>query len=265
VVGGHPGPATDWSDHTFEVVHEGPTSPAMHLALDEVLAGALGAGTRGPVLRVWEWDRPAVVIGSSQSLRNEVDPDGAARHGVTVARRASGGGAMFVLPEHTITYSLTVPASLVASMSFAASYAFLDEWVVATLRDLGVDARYVPLNDIASPRGKIAGAAQRRSAGGAVLHHVTMAYDIDTAMMLDVLRTFRPHLSTRGTKSAQKVVDPLRRQTDVPRSAVVAALEATFRGRYRCVAGRITDEERARAEQLAREKFAAPEWTGRVP
>ena len=34
------------------------------------------------------------------------------------------------------------------------------------LRALGIDAVYQPINDIASPSGKIGGAAQKRLAGG---------------------------------------------------------------------------------------------------
>ncbi|MBK0296619.1 SDR family NAD(P)-dependent oxidoreductase, partial [Bacillus sp. S34] len=37
-----------------------------------------------------------VVIGSFQSLKNEVDPEGAAKYGVEVVRRISGGGARFM-------------------------------------------------------------------------------------------------------------------------------------------------------------------------
>jgi lipoate-protein ligase A len=259
------GGATSWEDHTFEVVHEGPVSPWEHMALDQVLAESVGAGTRGPTLRLWEWDRASVVLGSFQSLRNEVDPDGARRHGVAVVRRVSGGGAMFVQPARTITFSLTVPTSLVVGMSFAASYEYLDDWVLGALAGLGVRARYVPLNDIASPNGKIAGAAQKRLASGAVLHHVTMAYDIDSNVMLEVLRTFRPPLADKGTKSAQKRVDPLRSQLDTPRHEVVEALEAHFRGRYRCVDGAVTDRERTEARRLVAERFATPQWTARIP
>ena len=49
------------------------------------------------------------------------------RHGVTVTRRVSGGGAMFIQPGNTITYSLYVPTSLVEGLSFEQSYAFLDD------------------------------------------------------------------------------------------------------------------------------------------
>jgi lipoate-protein ligase A len=259
------GHATGWHDHTFELIHEGPESPAMHLALDQVLTEELDAGRRGPTLRIWEWASPAVIIGSFQSLRNEVDAEGAARHGVTVVRRISGGGAMFVEPGNTITYSLYVPASLVEGLSFERSYAFLDDWVLGALASVGIDATYKPLNDIASPAGKIAGAAQKRLRGGAVLHHVTMAYDIDADKMTEVLRIGREKLSDKGTKSANKRVDPLRSQTGMSREAVIEAFEDHFRSRYRTVEGKVTPEERAKAEELARTKFSTPEWTTRVP
>jgi len=259
------GHATGWHDHTFEVIHEGPQSPAMHLALDQVLSESVDAGTRGPTLRIWEWGAPAVIIGSFQSLRNEVDPEGAERHGITVVRRISGGGAMFVEPGNTITYSLTVPGSLVEGLSFEQSYAFLDDWVLGALADVGVQATYKPLNDIASPAGKIAGAAQKRFVRGAVLHHVTMAYDIDADKMLEVLRIGREKMSDKGTKSANKRVDPVRSQTGMAREDVIEAFKAHFRGRYATVDGAITDAERARATELAETKFLSPEWTARVP
>ena len=109
----------------------------MNLALDEVLTGRVGDGRRRPTLRIWEWDENAVVIGSFQSLRNEVDPEGAARHGFDVVRRISGGGAMMMGANSIVTYSLYVPASLVAGLTFADSYAFLDDWVLQALRALG--------------------------------------------------------------------------------------------------------------------------------
>jgi lipoate-protein ligase A len=259
------GHATRWEDHTFEVVHEGPQSPAMHMALDQAMAEAVGAGTRNPTLRIWEWGAPAVVIGSFQSLRNEVDAEAAERHGITVVRRISGGGAMFIEPGNTITYSLTVPASLVEGLSFERSYAFLDDWVIGALGELGIDARYVPLNDIASPAGKIAGAAQKRLATGAVLHHVTMAYDIDASKMLEVLRIGREKLSDKGTPSANKRVDPLRSQTGMARADVIEAFKAHFRSRYRAVDGAVTEAERVRAADLVRTRFGTPGWTARVP
>ncbi len=237
------------------------------MALDEVLTAEVAAGRRPPTLRVWEWGAPAVVIGSFQSLRNEVDPAAAERHGIRVVRRISGGGAMFIEPGNTITYSLSVPDALVQGLSFADSYAYLDDWVLGALGDMGVRAWYQPLNDIATDAGKIAGAAQKRvvTGGGAVLHHVTMAYDIDADKMTEVLRIGREKLSDKGTKSAKKRVDPLRRQTGLSREAVIGRMIASFRNRYGLSEGRLTAEELTRAEELVESKFGTEEWTARVP
>ncbi|MER5475811.1 biotin/lipoate A/B protein ligase family protein [Streptomyces sp. NPDC002734] len=262
--------ATEWGDYDWQLIHTGPQPPALHMALDEVITAEVAAGRRPPTLRVWEWASPAVIIGSFQSLRNEVDPQGAARHGITVVRRISGGGAMFVEPMSTITYSLSVPESLVSGLSFADSYAYLDDWVLDALGDMGIKAWYQPLNDIATEAGKIAGAAQKRVVGpdggpGAVLHHVTMSYDIDADKMLEVLRIGKEKMSDKGTRSAKKRVDPLRRQTGLAREQVIENMIASFRDRHGLTAGEVTAEEMARAEELVRSKFATEEWTARVP
>ncbi len=237
----------------------------MQMALEEILAEQVGAGERPPTLRVWEWASNAVIIGSFQSVRNEVDLDGAAKHDVTVVRRISGGGAMFVEPGNTITYSLYVPESLVSGLSFVDSYAFLDEWVVGALNELGIEATYQPINDITSPAGKIAGAAQKRLAGGVVLHHTTMAYDIDAAKMLEVLRIGREKLSDKGTKSAIKRVDPLRSQTGLARADVIDRMVGTFRSRYGLEDSSLDERTLELARERVTAKFGTEDWLHRVP
>ncbi|MYR42262.1 lipoate--protein ligase family protein [Streptomyces sp. SID5910] len=163
-----------------------------------------------------------------------------------------------------------MPEALVQGLSFQDSYAYLDDWVLGALGDMGIRAWYQPLNDIATDQGKIAGAAQKRVVGpgggpGAVLHHVTMSYDIDADKMLEVLRIGREKLSDKGIRSAKKRVDPLRRQTGLPREAVIERMIASFGARYGLTRGKVTDEELARARELADTKFSAPAWTARVP
>jgi len=259
------GNAKSWRDYDWQLIHDPAESPAMHLALDEVLTEEVGAGRRPPTLRIWEWDRSAVVIGSFQSLRNEVDLENAEKYGFEVVRRISGGGAMFMEAGSVVTYSLYAPGDLVRGMSFAESYAYLDEWVITALKSLGIDAFYQPLNDITSPKGKIGGAAQKRLGGGAVLHHVTMSYDMDGAKMVQVLRIGREKLSDKGTTSAAKRVDPLRSQTGLSRAAIIDRMTATFTSLYGATPGTITPAEGERAEALVASKFTSKEWLARVP
>jgi lipoate-protein ligase A len=257
--------ATSWSDHHWNVISPVILPTHVNVALDEVLTEEVGAGRRNPTLRFWDWEEPSVVIGSFQSMRNEVDPDGAARHGVTVVRRISGGGAMFMEAGNCITYSLYLPQTLVDGMSFADSYSFLDAWVLAALEKLGISAFYVPLNDIATDQGKIGGAAQKRLANGGMLHHVTMSYDIDADKMVEVLRIGKEKLSDKGTRSAKKRVDPLRRQTGLARTEIIAAMMEVFSERYAATPSELTEGELAAAQQRVKTKFGTAEWLHRVP
>ena len=73
---------------------------------------------------------------------------------------------MFAEPGNTITYSLYAPASLVAGMSYAESYAYLDDWVIDALI-AHFRRRYGLTRD-----GLTAGGAARRAGTGPdqVLH-----------------------------------------------------------------------------------------------
>ncbi|MFT0533333.1 biotin/lipoate A/B protein ligase family protein [Castellaniella hirudinis] len=255
---------SQWSDFNWRLLHPEPLQPLQHMALDQVLLDEVAAGRRPPTLRIWEWAAPAVVIGIFQSLKNEVDARQAQAHGIQVVRRISGGGAMFVEPGDTITYSLYAPLSLIEGMSFHEAYAYMDSFVLQALAELGIKAWYQPLNDITSEGGKIGGAAQARR-GGAVLHHVTMAYDMDADKMVRVLRIGREKLSDKGTASAAKRVDPLRSQTGLAREAIIQRMLETFRRRNGLRDDTLKPAELAAAGRLIEEKFGTEAWLAKVP
>ncbi|PQZ87353.1 lipoate--protein ligase [Arthrobacter sp. MYb227] len=259
------GHATAWADHSWQVIAPTTLPIAQNVALDEVIARQVAAGTRPPTLRFWDWNDSGVVIGSFQSLRNEVDAQAAAEHSIRVVRRISGGGAMFMEAGNCITYSLYLPGSLVDGMSFADSYPFLDTWVMEALASIGIQAHYKPLNDIATDAGKIGGAAQKRLAGGVVLHHVTMSYDIDAEKMLQVLRIGREKISDKGIASAVKRVDPLKRQAAMSREALIGVMMETFSAKYAAGVGELDAATLESASTLAQEKFLDDAWTARVP
>jgi lipoate---protein ligase len=253
-----------WTTQPWELLPVEPASPAMNLALDEELTLRVGAGDRPPTLRFWSWTTGCIVIGRFQSVRNEIQEDNAARLGVEIVRRISGGGAMFIEPEGAITYSLYAPAEIAVGMSFAESYAFFDSWVIAALRSLGIDAYYAPLNDITSAAGKIGGAAQARR-GGAILHHTTMAYQMNIPAMMEVLRIGQEKLSDKGIRSADKRVAPLRQQTHLPRQTIIDHLVAEFADLTDLRTGALTDQERTGAEIRVRERFATDAWRYILP
>lgn len=247
----------------FDVIVEEPRTAVENLALDETLLYAVAAGRRGPTFWMWDWAERAVILGSYQSVAAEFDPAVAKRESFGFARRVSGGGAMVVEPGRTITYSLIVPETVVEGLSFRQSFAFLDMWVIRALRGLGIPATYRPINDIVSPVAKIGGAAQCRRRR-TVLHHVTMAYSLDGAMMWELLRLDAPRISEKAVPSAVKKVSPLSDYTQLPQPVLRERLAAAFAGMYATSPSAITAEEWRDARDRIAEKFATREWRYRV-
>lgn len=253
-----------WTTQSWHLLPEVALSPAMNVALDEVLCQQVTQGKRPATLRFWRWSEQAVILGRCQSVLNEVDAQAAQSAGIHIVRRMTGGGAMFLQPHGAITYSLYLPEKLLAGIPLRQSYHVCEAWIIEGLRALGVDAYHAPLNDISCSMGKIGGAAQARR-HGVVLHHTTMAYDMDPGEMVRVLRIGREKLSDKpAITSAAKRVSPLVRQTGLPREAIVQSLFDHFQQRYGGTVEALRLEELQAAEQLVLSKYGNDEWTREI-
>ena len=248
----------------WELIPYSPHPAHMHMAVDEVLLERVIAGARGPTVRFWEWSEAALVIGSHQSVLNEVDVAAAGELGFVVTRRMSGGGTMLCEPGRTITYSLYVPAAVVAGLSFRVSYAALDAWAVRSFQALGVPASYREINDIISPRGKIAGAAQARRRGF-ILHHTTIAHAMEAALLPRLIRVGRDRLSEQGVRSAEKVVSPLSWFTSMDCAGVARRMEKSFGADFRARVGKVQPDELDTARELVKTKYGTAGWINRLP
>src|SRR5205823_1074606 len=80
---------------------------ADNLALDEALLLEAEAGRAGEVLRLWEYPRPAVVLGAGCRIAEEVDVAACRADDVPIARRASGGGTV-LLGSGCLCFSLVL-------------------------------------------------------------------------------------------------------------------------------------------------------------
>ena len=135
------GKATGWRDHDCRGHATTVRSPAMHMALDEVLAREVGGGQPAADAALLGVGRrpPSSSAPSSRCATRSTRraPPGTASTscaGSPAAARCSWSRAT------CITYSLYVPG--VAGRRADASresYAFLDDWVLGALADVGID------------------------------------------------------------------------------------------------------------------------------
>jgi len=248
----------------WDLIPPGAHSAHMHMALDEVLLERVITGVRPATMRLWRWIEPALVIGSHQSVMNEVDTATAHRLGFVITRRMSGGGTMLCERDRTITYSMYVPESMVAGVTFRKSYALLDGWAVRAFNEIGIPAAYREINDIISPRGKIGGAAQARRRGF-VLHHTTIAHDMDVDLLPRVIRIGRDRVAQRGIRSAEKAVSPLAWFTGLSCNEMEAHMASHFAREVPTRTSEISEEELRDAEELVASKYSTPAWINRLP
>ena len=175
--------AACWLDQT---VVGGPRSVAEQLAIDEALLDAANEGRLTmPVVRTWQAEQPAVVVGSSSRLAEEVDLPTCQRLGVSVLRPS--GGATVVLGPGCIMWMVVTPHAEPPPID-AIHAAMLDP-LAAALTAAGRPVSRQGTSDltVSMPEGirKISGNALRVRRRG-VLYHGTLLDDFRLQVQLDV-------------------------------------------------------------------------------
>ena len=259
-----------WSGLKLNLIRDRPREPVMQMAMDQALNDAVAQGQLLPTLRIWDWSAPAVILGRFQSLSQEVHAERARSLGFTLVRRCTGGGTMVIQPDRAITYSLYLPLDFVKGTDLIDSYRICDYWLVRGLRMQGIQAGWQGMNDIASPRGKMGGAAQRRLPAGSrgpggLLHHTTLSYSVDADLMAQVLNVDPAKFHDKAVTSVRSRVDPIDRQTRLSRRSLIDALLDTLPSLVSDL--RISSpapEVEQRARTLARQRYGRGEWTAQI-
>lgn len=97
---------------------------------------------QGRTVRVLEVTRPALVLGSTQPA-GDVDEAAAARAGVEVVRRRSGGGAVLLAPGEALWFDVAIPAGdPLWSPDVGRAFHWLGRAWAEALAGLGVVARW---------------------------------------------------------------------------------------------------------------------------
>ncbi len=91
---------------------------------------------------MFEVERPAVVLGSLQSV-DVVDEAACAAAGVEIARRRSGGGVVLLEPGRIVWFDVIVPAELLRAVGVGddvrSSMIWLGDLIAAAAGELGID------------------------------------------------------------------------------------------------------------------------------
>lgn len=254
----------------MRILQTGYRSAAQNMGLDEAVLNEIAEGRSPATLRLYGWNPPAISIGYFQSLEEEVDTAACRKRGVDIVRRITGGGA--VLHEHEITYSIHIPETAAAEygipLGVLESYGKICGGILKGLALLGLDAKFVPLNDIivVTPVGpkKISGNAQTRKRG-IILQHGTVLLKVDVEKMFSLLKVPNEKLKGKLIEDVKQrvtsVSDALGRTVQFVEAAGV--LKKGFSAEFFGIAleeGTLSAQEAILAEKFEKEKYGASDW-----
>ncbi len=205
---------------------------------------------------------PYVCIGYHQDAEQEVDLAYCAERNIPVFRREVGGGAVF-LDGQQLFYQLVIHKdNPLAPRDKNEFYQKLLAPVVQTYRDLGVDARYKPVNDIVTAEGrKISGNGAAEIGDYSILVG-NLIVDFDYETMVRVLRVPDAKFRDKVFKSLRENLTTLKREVgETPQPGVMLD---TLRGNFEAVLGpldpaHLPDSVYAKASELAK-TFTTEEW-----
>lgn len=222
---------------------------ADNLALDEALLLQAESGDGVEVLRVWEYPRPVVVLGAGCNWAEEVYEANCTADSVPILRRSSGGGTV-LLGRGCLLFSVVLAYDRSPRLDeIGSSYAYILERIGAVFPGLTPAGT----SDLAMAGRKCSGNAQQRKRRH-LLHHGTLLYDFDTALVSRYLRPPPRQPEYRGGREHTTFL------TNLPLTA------DELKRRLRDVWQAETEEEgypEALVRQLAAEKYSRAEWNRR--
>ena len=231
---------------------------AANLALDEALlieADERGGG--GPLLRTWEPDRLAVVLGASCRWREDVQAEACRADGVAIARRSSGGGTVVVGPG-TLNLTVILKEDTAPGLGAVdAAHAFVLNRIAESIRALGPDVQVLGLGDLTLDRRKFSGSAQRRLKTHFFVH-ASILYDFPLERVARYTHPPRRQPAYRAGRAHEDFLTNL----PLPRSALIAAVRAAWLD-FEPPAGPVTVPEDL-VKQLVESKYANPDWIERL-
>lgn len=171
--------------------------PQYNLALEEYVLNRLDPSH--PYVIIWQ-NEPTVVIGRNQNALAEVNVKYVKENNIHVVRRLSGGGAVYHdLGNLNFTFIVDGEKGVVSN------FEFFTRPVVKALRSLGVNAEFSGRNDITIDGKKFSGNAQYWSKNR-LLHHGTILFNSDLAVVQEALNVKTDKLQSKGVKSVRSRV-----------------------------------------------------------
>jgi lipoate---protein ligase len=229
------------------------TNPHHNLALEQFVFEKLGGEDN--CFMLWQNDN-SIIIGRHQNTLEEIDSDFVKENNITVARRLSGGGAVY----HDLG-NLNFTFITAADKQKGIDFSVFCEPIRKALCSLGVPVELSGRNDMTVEEKKFSGNAQYIK-DGKVMHHGTILYDSDLQVLSRALKPPSDKIESRGIKSVKSRVTNIRpyMKNDMPITGFWAALKDYFFDAFNMRDFTLTPAHNAEVEELRQKVYSQWSW-----
>lgn len=235
------------------------TDPYYNLALEEYVFEHLDKGEE--YFMLWQ-NANSIIVGKYQNTAEEINQSFVDEHHIRVARRLSGGGAVYH-DTGNLNYTLIVDQKNNPDFNFSL---FVIP-VIEALRELGVKTEFNGRNDLTINGRKFSGQSQYAK-GGRIMHHGCIMLDSNLDNVKDALRVKAAKFESKSTKSVRSRVTTINEHAPSPISmdTFKETLKRHIMSTNNGDTYTLTPEDKEEIERLARDKYSTWDWNyGRSP
>lgn len=227
------------------------TNPYYNLAMEEFLL----KNKEENFLLLWRNEK-SVIVGVNQLIEEVVALPYAMDNGIKVARRNTGGGAVYH-DLGNLNYSIITDYDKLLTNSIKVYV----QPILQTLGRLGLKAVLQGKNDILVEGRKVSGCAQKIY-GRRILHHGCILIDTELETMFKVLQTNNDKLKKNEVDSIYNRVGNVKRflNRDITQKEFADELRDIFSSEHSITEYRPTKEDMGNFQTLTDNKYITPEW-----
>ncbi|MGN1414449.1 MAG: lipoate--protein ligase [Anaerovoracaceae bacterium] len=229
------------------------TDPYFNLALEEYVFEKLDRSDSYFIL--WQ-NFNTIVVGKFQNTIEEINKSFVDEHGIRVARRLSGGGAVYH-DKGNLNYTFIVDKD----DQFDFNFRYFIIPVISTLRKLGVKAEFNGRNDITIDGKKFSGNSQYIKQNR-IMHHGCIMLDSNLEDVAGALQVKAAKFESKSTKSVRSRVTTINANAPKPISMeeFKTALKNQVIEENQLEEYVLTEEDLAEIRRLRDEKYSTWEW-----
>ena len=234
-------------------IESGSTNPYYNLALEEFVFENLDRGKE--YFMLWQ-NENSIIVGKYQNTAEEINRAAVDAQGIRVARRLSGGGAVYH-DMGNLNFTFVVDKQNVDGLNFRVFV----EPVVETLKSFGVEAEFSGRNDILVNGMKISGNSQYVKKDR-VMHHGCIMLDSNLDKVQDALRVSKAKIESKSIKSVRSRVTTINEHAPNPipmelfkQTLKRQVMSGKDEGSYE-----LTDADRSVVNALIKEKYGTWDW-----